>query len=352
MELTIILFLYITFNIINYSQCYLQTTEISQINERTENEIVLFTEYNETHLLGVSETTIYKISPFQTTNTSLNSSYTFNNSTNLIYLGDGSFALVCLNNAYVVVFNLKGQLIASYEENISVYVKNIQCGVTYYNKDLYIGFPLKNNSDLSYKYIVFTFNSNNLYEKKIISPKSGCSTNSQLNLKIVCFIQNNKFFMSIPICHYNGYICITNLDDTNNKCKPFSNLTLTGGFEKDENNYIVYGISSNKIYILNINGENISPSEVKLYNYSSTFSPYSISGLRHNSNLYILFDNKTNINIFVSNIDSNSYKQFIVSTFNPNVTNITFIKGFIFNNIFSYFNKSYVCHIWIESRHN
>ena len=122
MELIVILFLYITFNIINYSQCYLQTTEINEIKQ---NEKVLFTEYNETHLLGVSQTTIYKISPFQTTNASLNSSYIFNNSTNLIYLGDELFALVCLNNAYVVVFNLEGQLIASKNINYSGITKLI-----------------------------------------------------------------------------------------------------------------------------------------------------------------------------------------------------------------------------------
>ena len=87
--------------------------------------------------------------------------------------------------------------------------------------------------------------------------------------------------------------------------------------------------------IFNINGENYSQNEVELYNYPSTFIPYSISGLRYNSNLYLLFDNKTNINIFVSNINSNSYEKFIVSTFNPNVTNITFIKGFISNNTFT-----------------
>ena len=161
MELIVILFLYITFNIINYSQCYLQTTEINEIKE---NEKVLFTEYNETHLLGVSQTTIYKISPSQTTSTSLESSYTFNNSTNLIYLGDELFALVCLNDFFVVVLNLEGRLIASYEENISVYVKNIQCGVTYYNNDLYRGYAQEKSSSeqIIYKYIIFEFDSNDL----------------------------------------------------------------------------------------------------------------------------------------------------------------------------------------------
>ena len=163
MELNVILFLYITFNIINYSQCYLQTTEINEINE---NEKVLFTEYNETHLLGVSQTTIYKISPSQTTSTSLNSSYIFNNSTNLIYLGDELFALVCLNDFFVVVFNLEGQLITSYEKNNSVYVKNIQCGVTYYDNNLYIGYTEYKESTFSYMYFVFTFNSTHLFPER------------------------------------------------------------------------------------------------------------------------------------------------------------------------------------------
>ena len=185
MELNVILFLYITFNIINYSQCYLQTTEINEINE---NEKVLFTEYNETHLLGVSQTTIYKISPSQTTSTSLESSYTFNNSTNLIYLGDELFALVCLNNVYVVVFNLEGQLITSSNENNSVYVKNIQCGVTYYNNNLYIVYPQEQSSQIKYNYIVFNFNSNKLSEIKNINVINKCKTNTELNF------QNSMFY--------------------------------------------------------------------------------------------------------------------------------------------------------------
>ena len=131
-------------------------------------------------------------------------------------------------------------------------------------------------------------------------------------------------------------IYIINLLNYNYNVKILAtDLALTGGFKKDENNYILYEISSNKIYILNINGENISLKKLELYNNQNYFIPYSISGLRYNSNLYLLFDNKTNINIFVSNINSNSYEKFIVSTFNPNVTNITFIKGFISNNTFT-----------------
>ena len=247
MELIVILFLYITFNIINYSQCYLQTTEINEIKQ---NEKVLFTEYNETHLLGVSQTTIYKISPSQTTNTSLNSSYTFNNSTNLIYLGDELFALVCLNNAYVVVFNLEGKLITSSNENNSGNVKNIQCGVTYYNNNLYIVYPQEQSSQIKYKYIVFNFNSNKLSEIKNINVINKCKTNTELNFKIVCFIQNNKFIMSIPVCSNYTYIYIINLLNYNYNVKILAtDLALTGGFKKDENNYILYGISSNKIYI-------------------------------------------------------------------------------------------------------
>ena len=78
--------------------------------------------------------------------------------------------------------------------------------------------------------------------------------------------------MSIPICSNHGYINVLSLPNyTLIKNISTTNLALTGGFKKDENNYILYGISSNKIYILNINGENISQNEVELYNYPSTF---------------------------------------------------------------------------------
>ena len=227
-----------------------------------------------------------------------------------------------------------------------MYVKNIQCGVTYYDNNLHIGYTEYKESTFSYMYFVFTFNSTHLFPERNGSFYKLCYSYPffQSYSQIVCFIQNNKFFMYIPYCSimtsYNSYsysyIYILNLPDYNyNNSISTINLALTGGYEKDENNYILYGISSNKIYILNINGENISLKKLELYNNQNYFIPYSISGLRHNSNLYLLFDNKTNINIFVSNINSNSYEKFIVSTFNPKVTNITFIKGFISNNTFT-----------------
>ena len=176
MEKLFIQLIYIMFFLIKYTKCDIYLEKIEEITEINKNEILLFTEYKKNSLLGVSNQNIYIISPFRVTKINYTNEYSLlEQSTNIISLDDDTFALVCLKEVLIAVYNITGSLISNYSyeyESGSSKLKyspyiGIQCGVTYQNNNFYIGIPDNKTNNIQFFYLILKKDSNTLYEIKL-----------------------------------------------------------------------------------------------------------------------------------------------------------------------------------------
>ena len=209
--------IYIMFFLIKYTKCDIYLEKIEEITEINKNEILLFTEYKKNSLLGVSKQNIYIISPFNVTKINYSNRYSFlANSTNIISLDDDTFALVCLKEVLIAVYNITGALIL--DSSISEYSPflGIKCGVTYQNTNFYIGIPDNKTEKINFFYLIVKNVSNTLSEiNKIELKQSNYNGFRDLNI----LINNVKDYSLIILPEENYLISYYVINLTNNPQK-------------------------------------------------------------------------------------------------------------------------------------
>ena len=292
MEKLFIQLIYIMFFLIKYTKCDIYLEKIEEITETDKNETLLFTEYKKNSLLGVSNQNIYIISPFRVTKINYNNRYSLlEQSTNIISLDDDTFALVCLKEVLIAVYNITGALISNYSyeyESGSSKLKyspfiGIQCGVTYQNNNFYIGIPDNKTNNIQFFYLILKKDSNTLSEKITIQLDPSNYFLFQ-NFNILIYNVNNYSLIILPknelyIRYY--FINLTN-SEIIYRCELNHKIMAKGGILKDTR-IIIFG-----------KGEGYTLTLIS-FEISNTEQPFEI-----NSNVNITFQNN---NIIPNTID-------------------------------------------------
>ena len=241
-----LLYFFVILNIFKYIENFLQLRELNQIKEEEKDDIVLFTEYEEYSFLGVSKSNIYIITSKEIKTIQYINNYNLiKHSTNLINIDNDSFALICLENIFIVIFDIKtGTEIKNYPYNKQITIGN-QCGMIYKNDNFYIGFPSNETSlfqtGIYHKYFII---SKDLNDIKNVNAEIYCKDIS--NSSILIFNQNEFLIISM-FCPYDKYpsqFSITNISSLKNHKYyeiPFKNFKLKGVFQIDDNYHFLYG---------------------------------------------------------------------------------------------------------------
>ena len=295
------------FFLIKYTKCDIYLEKIEEISETDKNETLLFTEYKKNSLLGVSKQNIYIISPFNVTKKNYSNQYSLlANSTNIISLDDDTFALVCLKEVLIAVYNITGALIL--DSSISEYSPflGIKCGVTYQNTNFYIGIPDNKTEKINFFYLIVKNVSNTLSEiNKIELKQSNYNGFRDLNI----LINNVKDYSLIILPEENYLIRYYVINLTNNQTTSISDSRLDGqiiakGAILKDSMIIILGKGYN--YLLTLLHFEISDSEQSFKNnktlrFSHNIIANTITGyIKNETNFSVMYSGGVHfMNIFL-----------------------------------------------------
>ena len=265
-----ILFFVLNLIILLFKQtnCVFILNNISPINEL--NEFSLFTEYNLNHFLRATENSIYLISPFEADKKVTYTSH-FTESTNIKYLGEELFALICLKENLISIYNIEGEMKSNFPYESTYNLEDIsKCAVEYENNKFYISYLSNVSENLNIIYTTVIYKDNKFNENKTIQINFNLANHLKYNIfnfnnEIKNFIIINEYYEDImgqvtnenEIEMKNIFILNKKLENDNFELLlnlPIENVEIIDGFKLDENNFIIYGLIDNdNITIININ---------------------------------------------------------------------------------------------------
>ena len=363
MNIWVLYFIIISF--INKTNCIFVLNNITEIDEGLNSDINLFIKYNSSHLLGILNNEIYLITPFRAEKKNfIESSPKISEITNIKYLGNELFALICLDDSLIEIYNINGKRI-EYIKSSHLVINN-KCGVDYENNNFYISFLGKNNDCINcLVYSTVEYNNNQLNYKENLTE----IFNEKINNIFSFNNKSHNFIIIIKNKNYNKnmrrvsdktdlievYLCLMG-EITNNE-KNFTEflnqeietIDIIDGFKNDENSFIIYGLyDQNNVTIIKINfiTKHLNYYYITILSNESIIKDTISIFLKDINQIYISFyDSKYfYFELFSLEEEDNSNiifkKEFSISSIFFPTFNITFLKGFLFQNIIIFILKN------------
>ena len=353
----------IILNFIKQTNCVFILKNITGI-EDDNIEFKLFTEYNSSHFLGMTGDSIFLISPFKAQKINIKEEKILN-STNMKYLGEELFALICLESSLITIYNINGTFNQSlkYQEN-KFFFLNGKCALEYEKNKFYISFlnylNLNEEKKINITYIILKYENNRLNYEEIISTKLNLAEFNYYNIFnfknlinefITIITQNNEnnegknrrlnLFDSNKLEMKNLYIISPkkNEKDFNEILnKSIEKIYIIDGFKRDNNSFIIYGLDDmNNITIIIINFN----TEIKLKFFYITVEIANIDNislfLLNSTQIYVSYFDNNDFHLIllsINDIEKEEYKIIfsISNKLYPENSRIDFSKGFLSEN--------------------
>ena len=342
---------FIIISFINKTNCIFVLNNISGIDEGRDSDFNLFTKYNSSHLLGILNNGIYLITPFKAEKKNfMDFPSQISNMTKIKYLGNELFALICTDNYLIEIYNINGKSI----KNITNYLncksfKDNKYGLEYENGIFYIIFLEQQTYNLNLVYLTVENNNDNKLSNitKEISKEviNNIFNFNNKNKNYIIIISKNKDTDKTYLIEVYFY----EMNETQNHKEiiyffnqSIENIEVIDGFKNDENSFIIYGLyNQSNVTIIKIN----FITKYLNYYYISISSNQSIIKdtisifLKDINQIYISFHDSENFYLELLNIEEKDNsniifkKEFSISSIFYPENNITFLKGFLFQNI-------------------
>jgi hypothetical protein len=331
-----------------YTNCLIYLKDVEKITEKGLDDVIIFTEYKNTSLLGVSNSNIYIISPINVIKTHYknNENVQFN-STNIIPLNNETFALICLKEVLIQVYDINGTLktFVDYpdsqdDKKYSPYI-GVQCGITYQNHTFYIAIPDNRTNNIQFTYFIFNedSNSDNLIKSVEIPLEESIIDGKLTDLHIFIYNLNESSIVLFP--YYNEVkgdtsikyhkINLTNNERYNNNSE-IENKKIKGSLIKN-NKIFLYGyLSISELFIESLVINNEDEIKNKTIKVSKIYQNALFGGIFNDSCFYVYITGGGTLYVYLVNFDDLTEKKIEEEKFLPKPNDLFYLKQFWNNN--------------------